>query len=80
MIDTTKRNDDSFRVYLHNNDALELLIKNNQISLYNDNLQVRNIIFLYANVNFNEQKKLEENLYKLTSFSLTQQPQGTINS
>lgn len=38
VIDTTKRNEDSFRVYLHNNDALELLIKNNQISLYNDNL------------------------------------------
>lgn len=29
VFDATKRNDDSFRIYLHTDDALNLLIKNN---------------------------------------------------
>ena len=47
VFDATKRGDDTFRIYLHSEDAFDVLIKKNQISLYNRNLQIRNLIFLY---------------------------------
>ncbi|CAD8128200.1 unnamed protein product [Paramecium sonneborni] len=80
VFDATKRGDDTFRIYLHSEDAFELLIKKNQISLYNRNLQVRNLIFLYQWVNFSEMKKLEENLYKISCYNLISQPSGQINT
>ncbi|CAD8108139.1 unnamed protein product [Paramecium primaurelia] len=75
--DATKRGDDTFRIYLHSQEAFELLIQQNKISLYNRNLQIRNLIFLYQIVNFSE--KLEENQYKVACYNLTQQPSGQIN-
>ncbi|CAD8106412.1 unnamed protein product [Paramecium primaurelia] len=78
--DATKRGDDTFRIYLHSEDAFEILMKRNQISLYNRNLQIRNLIFLYQWVNFSEIKKLEENLYKVTCYNLIQQPSGQFNT
>ncbi|CAD8182324.1 unnamed protein product [Paramecium octaurelia] len=78
--DATKRGDDTFRIYLHSEDAFEILMKKNQMSLYNKNLQIRNLIFLYQCVNFSGIKKLEENLYKVSCYSLIQQPSGSLNT
>ncbi|CAK65251.1 unnamed protein product (macronuclear) [Paramecium tetraurelia] len=75
--DATKRGDDTFRIYLHSEEAFEILIRQNQISLYNRNLQIRNLIFLYQVGNFSE--KLGQNQYKVLCYNLIQQPSGQIN-
>lgn len=56
---------------------MEKLLANKQGTLYLENLKVRNLIFLYPQVNFNVEKQLKELLYQVHCFDLF--PQGAIS-
>ncbi|KAM3133743.1 hypothetical protein pb186bvf_014152 [Paramecium bursaria] len=68
ILDQTKRKDDQFRIFIHNQEYLEQLITQKKSGLYQQNLKVSHIIFLFNEVKFDKWKNLESQLFKLCSF------------